>query len=53
VRENIIAKSLFKTGTVIINTAGTDYYEVTLDKIAQPFKFKRQLESLRNRHLQK
>lgn len=51
VRENFIEKQLFNIGSVIINTAGTSYHEVIIDKIADPYAFKKTLESLRNQHL--
>ena len=47
VRENVIEKWLYQTGMIIINTAGTSYDEVVLDKVEEPYKVKQQLEELR------
>lgn len=46
-KEDFIEKHLFSTGTILINTAGTTYHEVIIDKLADAVEFKQQLESLR------
>lgn len=46
VRQNFIEMSLYKFGTVVIHTAGSQQRAIVLDHIAHPIQFKNILEHL-------
>lgn len=49
VEQSFFDKLLYKHGTIIINTAGTNKGEITLEHIDYPIEFKNLLERLINR----
>jgi uncharacterized membrane protein YdbT with pleckstrin-like domain len=47
VRQGFFEKLMSKSGSIIINTAGTSKYEVVLRNIEQPYEVKKKLDELR------
>lgn len=48
VDEPFVSKIFFKTGSLVIDTAGTGGKEIVLKNIEQPYEVKRKLDDLRN-----
>lgn len=53
VRERFIENLIMGTGDILINTAGTGEYEVSLTSIAHPYEVKKKLDEIRNSRMER
>lgn len=49
VRENFLEKILLRTGTLAIDTAGTDRVEVVLQHVERPYELQKKLNAMRSK----